>query len=349
MSVGIVGIGAYVPERELTNEEVERVTGYRREAKRGASLDDWVRRHHGGVSRRRAAEGEATSDLATKAARRAICDAGLEAGDLDLIVMATVTSDHRLPPSAALVQANLRSQARYLQLDSACTGFLDSLQVAMGMMRSFGYATVLVVCADTTAFCIDPHDWLTMTVFGDGAAAVVLREVGDGEGFQSITGGSEGCLGHYVSIPAGGSRRPLTGEEMRSGSQYLKVQYGDVHRWAVDRMVTATVEALASAGLTIGDVDWLVPHQASARLVMEAAARLAIPNEKVILTYPVYGNTVGSSLPLALEWGYREGRFRAGQWLLMSAVGAGMAWASAIYRWTARTAPAAPQPARAPT
>lgn len=326
MNVGIVGLGGYLPETRVSNDDVEALSGYSREARGGHSLDEWVRGHHGGSTRYRAAPGQATSDLATEAAREAIADAGIDVGEVDLIVLATVTSDQRLPPSAAALQANLGSRAKYLQLDSACTGFLDCVQVAIGQMRGFGYRTALVVGADTTAFCIDPADWLTATVFGDGAGAAVLREVPEGWGFRSLVTGSDGHLGHYVCIPGGGSRLPRA-------DQYLHARYKDVHVWAVRRLVRATQSAMEEAGIELKDVAWLVPHQASTAILRDSARRIGLPEEQVIVTYPLYGNTVASSLPLALRWARCEGRLEHGQWLVMAAVGAGMAWAAAAYRW----------------
>jgi 3-oxoacyl-[acyl-carrier-protein] synthase III len=332
VSVGILGLGAYLPERVESNADVEAAYGYQRAEHSGLSLDAWVRAHHGAVQRRRAAEGQATSDLATGAARAALEDAGLQPSDLDLIVMATITSDQRLPPSAALVQASLGSSAKFLQLDSACTGFLDSVQVAIGLMGAFGYRTALVVCADTTAFCIAPGDWLTATVFGDAGAAVVLREVPEGQGFVSFQTGSDGSLGGLVSIPGCGSRRAPSAPP--AGPGHLHARWGKIHGWAVPQMVDASVKAVASAGLSLEDVDWVVPHQASMPIVCEAAQRLGVSPDRVVLTYPEYGNTVASSLPLALHHADRRGLFKEGDRLLLCAVGAGMAWSASVYRWS---------------
>jgi 3-oxoacyl-[acyl-carrier-protein] synthase-3 len=331
--VGIVGVGSYLPERVVTNEQVEVLSGYSREEHKGRELDQWVRRYHGGLTRHRAAPGQATSDLATEAARRAIADAGLAPDDIDVIVMATVTSDHRMPSSAAAVQANLGVRVKFFQVDSACTGFLDSIQVAIGLMRTFDYGRALVVCADATAAWVDPRDWLSMSVFGDGAAAVVLGPVGADRGFRSLCLGAEGDLRHFVCVPAGGSRQPITDAGLGADQQYIRVQWQNVHRWAVDRMTTAVNRALTEAGITVDDVSWMVPHQASAPIIRATAAALELPLERVVLTYPLYGNTAGSSLPIALDHARREGLLRDGQWLVLPAVGAGMAWGAAIYRW----------------
>ena len=217
MGIGIVGIGGYLPERVVTNDEIQARTGYDPNLKDGLSLDAWSRARHGGVRRHHAAPGEGASDLATRAAREAIASAGIEVDDLDLIVMATFTGDYRTPPAAGILQANLASRAKFLQVDSACTGFLDASQVAIGMIRAFGYRTVLVVTADRLSFLSDPHDWLSMTVFGDGAGAVVLRDVGGEYGFTSVSTGSyalenqasaSGAMAYTVAgLPTAPSRR----------------------------------------------------------------------------------------------------------------------------------------------
>jgi 3-oxoacyl-[acyl-carrier-protein] synthase-3 len=337
MNIGITGLGTYLPARVLTNDDVQVLTGYDPAAKRGQSLDAWVTRYHGGRERRRAAADEATSDLATHAARAALSAAGRPAADIDLLVLATVTSDYRLPPSAAVVQANLGLQGKFLQLDSACTGFIDCVLTASALLRAGAYRRALVVCADSCQSYLDPGDWLTQTVFGDGAAAAVLDRVPDGYGFTDICSGSEGDIGHYVRILAGGSRC-ATSDPGGRDPRYFAAEFGDISRWGVPRMVEAAQTVLKQAGLDLSDVAWLVPHQASARMIRAAAAELGFPDERVIMTYPELGNTVGSSVALAMHAGAQQGLFRDGDLLLLTAVGAGMAWGSALYRWQDRAA-----------
>jgi len=341
MNIGITGLGAYLPDRVLTNDDLEKSTGYDRQAKRGQSLDEWVARHHGGQRRHRAAPGQATSDLATRAAEAALRDADVRPDDIDLLVLATVTSDFRLPQSAAVVQANLGLQAKFLQLDSACTGFIDVVLTASALLRVGEYQRALIVCADTCGPWLDPADWLTQSVFGDGAAAAVLDQVPDGYGFTHMCSMSEGEIGHYVRILGGGSRMAQT--DPAGDPRYLRADFGEIHGWGVLRMVEASRHILKQAGLDIGDVDWVVPHQASARMIQDVVAELGIDEQHVILTYPKYGNTVGSSLPIALWEANQQCRFRHGDLLLFTAVGAGMAWGSALYRWqrspVARTEP----------
>jgi 3-oxoacyl-[acyl-carrier-protein] synthase-3 len=334
MNIGIVGLGAHLPERLVTNDEIEVSSGFRARRERDVSLDDWVRGHHGGLTRHAAAPGEATSDMAAVAATRAVADAGLRVGDIDLIVLSTFTSDHRVPSSAAVLQANLRSDARIVELSTACTGFLDAGEVAAGLVHACGYRTALVVCADVLTRLLDPEDWLARTVFGDGAGAAVLRRTTDGCGFQSIRCGTQGELGQYVRVAAGGSRQPITADALCARDNYLRVRFREVHQWAVPRLVGGAREALDAAGMTIDDIDWFVPHQASTTIVRETAAAMGVPDEKVVLTYPSRGNTSASSIPIALLEARDSGRLRPGQALLMSAVGAGMSWAAATYRWS---------------
>jgi len=209
MSNIIVGIGSYLPERIVSNDDLEAMdVDYDRARVGGVSLDEWARSRHGAVSRHWARPDECTSDMATVAARRALGDAGLDPGDVDVIVMATITNDCRLPQAAMMVQTNLGATAKVIQLDSACTGFLDSLLVACGLLDVHRYETALVVCADTLSRLCDPRKFMPLTVFGDGAGAVVLhRQPTDtGYGVRAFVTGSDGHLGHYVRVPGGGGR-----------------------------------------------------------------------------------------------------------------------------------------------
>lgn len=335
MNIGIMSSGSYLPDQQITNRDIEDATRYAAEGKK-VSLDEWARRNHGGKTRRRAAVGQATSDLATEAARAALCDAGMSAEDIDLLVLATVTSDHRLPQSAAVVQANLGITGKFLQLDSACTGFMDALQVASALLASGHHRRALVVTADVTDFWLDSDDWLGRSVFGDGAAAAVVGEVADGYGFLSFVDASEGDLGHLVAVLVGGSRSPTIEAGADERQRYLQVDWNAIGRWGVDRMVKSATLALEEADLTLDEVDWLIPHQASARMVQASACALGLPEQKLVLTYPEFGNTVGSSLPIALDHAAKQGLLLDGQVLLLCAVGAGMAWSASAYRWGGR-------------
>jgi 3-oxoacyl-[acyl-carrier-protein] synthase III len=332
-SIGILGMGVDLPSQVVTNEMVQAETGFDPADHRGRSLDDWARHHHGGVTRHRAAGGEATSDLASRAAGAALRSAGVDVQDVDLLVVATVTSDFRLPPSAAVVQEKLGLGGKFIQLDSACTGFMDAAECAAALLRAGGYRHALVAAADVTDPFLAPDDWLGRTVFGDGAGAALLGKVPDGYGFGPFVSGSDGSLGGLVRITAGGTRMPFRVGSDPGGEQYLQAQFGEVNSWGVPKLVEAAKEALSLAAIGTDDVDWVVAHQASSRMVLGAADQLGIPHERVVLTYPELGNTVGSSLPIALHEALQRGAMRQGDMLLLCAVGAGMAWSAATYRW----------------
>ncbi|MBI4271498.1 MAG: ketoacyl-ACP synthase III [Candidatus Rokubacteria bacterium] len=331
MSTVIAGIGTYLPERVVTNDDLEAMELDYDRAKTGVSLDEWVRSRHGAVSRHWARPGECTSDMATAAARRALADAGLAAGDVDVIVMATITGDYRLPQAALMVQANLGAKAKVIQLDAACSGFVDSLFVACGLLDAHGYETALVIGADTLTRLCDPRKFMPLTIFGDGAGAVLLhrRNADDGYGVRSFVTGSDGHLGHYVSVPGGGGRAPLCQEVLDRGLHYWRLLFHEIHGWAVDRAAFCAAEAVARAGLSLEDVAWVVPHQASLNILQAVARRLGLGMEKFVVTYPHTGNLSAASIPVALE----QGKFRDGDWLVMPSVGAGMAWGAVTYQW----------------
>jgi 3-oxoacyl-[acyl-carrier-protein] synthase III len=331
MSNVIVGIGTYLPERVVTNDELEAMKLDYDRASTGVSLDAWARSRHGAVSRHWARPGECTSDMATVAARRALDDAGLHPADVDVIVLATVTNDYHLPQSAMLVQANLGSRAKVIQLDSACSGFVDSLLVACSLLDAQGYETALVAGADTLTRLCDPRKFLPLTIFGDGAGAVVLqRRKTDGDhGVRAFVTGSDGHLGHLVSVPGGAGKFPVSKDIVDRGRHYLHLMLHEIHDWAVDRTVSGTREVLTRSGLTLEDVAWVVPHQAPLSILRTAAERLGISMDKFIVTYPHTGSLAAASIPVALE----QGKYRDGEWLVMPAVGAGMAWGAVTYQW----------------
>jgi 3-oxoacyl-[acyl-carrier-protein] synthase-3 len=334
----IIGTGSYLPERVVTNDDVEAaVLDYDRGAAKGASLDEWARRKHGGISRHKAAPGEATSDMATIAAQRALANAAPQLGgtDVDLIVLATFTSDYRFPQAAALVQTNLRSQAKFIQVDAGCSGFVDALLITHAMLDAHGYQSALVIGADTILPHTDPERFMPLTIFGDGAGAVVLRrETALGEcGIRSFSSGSDGPLAEFVCLRGGGSKIPLAELMLEQRLQYLSLKFADIRTWAIDRMIRGTREAVERAGISIEDVKWVVPHQASLNIIEEVAQQLDLPMDMFVVTYPTTGNTSAASIPIALDHANQQRLFSDGDWLVMPAAGAGMAWGAVAYRW----------------
>jgi 3-oxoacyl-[acyl-carrier-protein] synthase-3 len=330
----IVGTGSYLPERVVTNDDIEAmVLDFDRE-RAGCTLDEWCRRQMGAVTRRHVAPGEGTSDMGTRAAASALCDAGMNARDIDIIVLATITSDHRVPPTAALVQRDLGTSARFLQLDSACTGFVDALMVADALLDRLGGETALVIGTDAMSHLMDRQKFRAQTIFGDGAGAVVLRSgMNDGYGVKAYSTGSSGADGFMVAVPAGGTKRPITEEVIARREQYLELALKVIPPFGVAKMVQATNEVLERAGVTAADVDWVVPHQASCNIVIDTAKALDMPLHKFILNFGEVGNTSAASVPVALDGANRLGCFRDGERMVLPAVGAGMAWGAAYLVW----------------
>jgi 3-oxoacyl-[acyl-carrier-protein] synthase III len=335
MNIVWIGFGSYLPERVVTNDEIERSCADYSVAQRGSSLDAWARRKHGGILRHRAAPQEATSDMAIQAARRALADARLNIDAIELIVMSTISGDQRLPQAAGIVQAQLGSQAKYIQLNSGCSGFIDSMLVASSMLATGDLATALVINADKLSDLLSPAEFLPHTVFGDGAAAVVLRRDDnlEGYGLGSCVTGSDGELGEYVWIRGGGSKLPICAEGLAQGLQHLKLQFREIGPWATERMMSAARESIARAGLGLSDIRWVVPHQASSKLITDMARELALPESMFVVTFPTTGNVSSASIPIALGASNERGLFCDGDWLVLPAAGAGMAWGSLTYRW----------------
>lgn len=336
MSNIILGTGSYLPERVVTNDDLEAMgVDYDRALAGDVPLDQWVRARHGAVSRHWASPGECTSDMAAVAARRALDDAGLDQKDVEVIVLATITNDHRLPQAAFMLQAKLGSKAQVIQLDAACTGFVDGLLVASALLDARRYETALVVGADTSTRLCDPKRFMPLTIFGDGAGAVVLRHqrTDNGYGVRSFATGSDGHLGDYVYVPGGAGKQPFSQQVLDQRLQYWQFKFSEIHAWGVERFAFGTLEAVKRGGLTLEDVDWVVPHQASVNILCALARRLQLDITKFVVTYPHTGNLMAASIPVALDHARREGKFQDGDWLVMPAVGAGMAWGAVTYQW----------------
>jgi 3-oxoacyl-[acyl-carrier-protein] synthase III len=330
----IVGTGSYLPDQVVTNVDIEATALDFDRERAGCTLDDWCRRQMGAVQRRRVAPGQGTSDMATTAAERALEDARITASDLDLIVLSTITSDHRVPPTAALVQRDLGTEARFLQLDSACTGFVDALMVADALLDRLGGDAALVIGSDAMSHYLDPLKFRAQAIFGDGAGAVVLRRGAEnGYGVKAYSTGSSGADGFMVAVPAGGTKKPITTDVIARREQYIELALKVIPTYGVAKMVQATREVLARADACVTDIDWVVPHQASCNIVSETASQLGLPLERFILNFSFVGNTSAASVPIALDEANRMGCLRDGQRLVMPAVGAGMAWGAAYVVW----------------
>lgn len=345
MSKVITGTGSYLPEIVITNDDLERTCVDFDRAKAGTSLDEWLMKRNGVHIRHRVRPGEGTSDMATEAARRALEDAGLDASELDLIVLSTVTSDHRLQTTASLVQKNLGVRCKFYQLEHACSGFVDAVIVANALMQAYNYRKALVVSTDAASAITDPRRFLTQSVFSDGAGAVVLQELDEPRyGILSTYAESDGSIGHWATVPAGGTKIPVTCEDEAQDSRYLQVDFKSIYPFAVDKMSLSTCETLQRAGKTLDDIDVFIPHQTGRNIIMDVVKKLGIPESKLFMCLDHTGNPSGASIPVALDEARRAGLLYDGARVMMPAVGAGMAWGGLYVVWYVRQAHVA-QPA----
>jgi 3-oxoacyl-[acyl-carrier-protein] synthase-3 len=320
----ISGIGSYVPERVLTNTELERMV---------ATSDQWIAERTGIRERRIAAAGEVCSDLGVKAAERALKAAGLSATDLDLILVATCTGDTLLPATACLIQHRLGAvQAAACDVSAACCGFVYALGIADAYIKT-GMRHVLVVGSEVMSAITDWTDRNTCVLFGDGAGAAILSAAPDDRGILSTLLRSDGSLCDLIIVPGGGSRIPPSEKMLSERLQYIKMKGNETFKVAVRTLEEIARETLAANGLTVADVDLYVPHQANVRIIKAVADRLGLPLSNVVLNMDRYGNTSAASIPIALDEAVKDGRIVPGKLIMLGAFGGGLTWASALIRW----------------
>ncbi len=324
MKACITGIGSYVPARVLTNADLERMV---------ATSDEWIRERTGIRERRIAATGEACSDLAVQAGKRALTAAGLAATDLDMILVATCTGDYPLPATACLVQHQLgATKAAACDLSAACCGFVYALSVADAYIKT-GMRHVLVIGSEVMSAITDWTDRNTCVLFGDGAGAAVVS-ASDGErGILSTHLRSDGTLCELIMVPGGGSRTPPSEKVLAERLQYITMKGNETFKVAVRTLEEIARSTLSANHLRVEDIDLYVPHQANIRILKAVMERLGLPIEKVMLNVERYGNTSAASIPIALDEAVREGRIKDGSLVMLGAFGAGLTWASAVIRW----------------
>lgn len=324
MKARIAGTGSYTPTRALTNADLERMV---------ATSDEWIRERTGIRERRIAATGEACSDLAVQAGRRALKAAGVAAADLDMILLATCTGDFPLPATACLVQHQLgATKAGACDLSAACCGFVYALSVADAYIKT-GMRHVLVIGSEVMSAITDWTDRNTCVLFGDGAGAVVLS-ASDGErGILSTDLRSDGTLCELIMVPGGGSRTPPSEKVITERLHNIKMKGNETFKVAVRTLEEIARATLSSNHVQVEDLDLYVPHQANVRILKAVMERLGLPLEKVLLNLDRYGNTSAASIPIALDEAVREGRIKEGSLVMLGAFGAGLTWASAMIRW----------------
>jgi len=323
--VSITGVGSYVPQRILTNAELERMV---------ETTDEWITSRTGIRERRIAASDEATSDLATAAARRALTAAGITAADLDLIIVATITPDMMFPSTACLVQQKIGAvRAAAFDLEAACSGFVYALDVGAHFVQSHTYNTVLVIGAEKMSSVVDWQDRNTCVLFGDGAGAAVLQNRPKAHGLLTTCLGSDGGKAKLLELPAGGSAVPATVESVAGRLHYLRMDGKETFKSAVTAMVSAANEALGRCGLTVDQVRCIIPHQANLRILTAVAERLGATDEQLFVNVDRYGNTSAASVAIALDEAVTQGRVVRGDLVLLVVFGAGLTWGAAVIEW----------------
>lgn len=316
----ITGTGSYLPEKILTNHDLEKMV---------ATSDEWIRERTGIVKRHIAAEDETTCDLAEHAARRALAAAGREPEEVDLIVLATTTPDKIFPSTACLLQARLGNHgAAAFDVQAVCTGFIYALGVAEKFVRSGSHRCALVVGAETFSRVIDWSDRGTCVLFGDGAGAVVL-EASKEPGILSTHLHADGAYEKLLHVP-GGVSRGFDFQDEEGDPHYAKMRGNEVFKIAVNTLGRIVDETLEANDLKKTDVDWLVPHQANIRIINATARKLGMAMDRVVVTVDQHGNTSAASVPLALDTAVRDGRIQRGETLLLEAFGGGFTWGSAL-------------------
>ncbi len=311
----IIGTGGYLPEKILTNQDLERMVD---------TTDQWIRERTGITQRHIAAEDQTTSDLAEQAARRVMEAANLGPADIDLVIVATTTPDRVFPSTACLLQNRLGIHgAAAFDIQAVCTGFVYALGIADKFIRTGTARRALVVGAETLSRIVDWTDRGTCVLFGDGAGAVVI-EASDEPGILSTHLHADGQYNELLNVPGGVSQ---------SGRQFIEMKGNEVFKVAVNTLGRIVDETLETNGLQKSDIDWLVPHQANTRIIVATAKKLGMSMERVVLTVATHGNTSAASVPLALDAAVRDGRIQRGETILLEAFGGGFTWGSALIRY----------------
>ena len=320
----IIGTGRYTPDRVLTNFDLEKMV---------ETSDEWILTRTGIRERRIAADDQACSDLALAASQQAIAMAGIDAKDLDGILIGTISGDMQFPATATLVQDRLgATNAAALDVSAACSGFIYSLTLADAMIASGRMNRVLVLGAEMLTKFVDWSDRSTCVLFGDGAGAVVMEACAPGDGILATHMKSDGSLAELLCIPGGGSRHPLTATTYSERTQYIKMKGDGVFKWAVRAMVDATHAVLEQAGHSLADVSLVIPHQANIRIIEAVSERLEIPRERVVVNLDRYGNTSSATIPMAYDEVVREKKVKPGDLVVFTGFGGGFTWGSVLLK-----------------
>jgi 3-oxoacyl-[acyl-carrier-protein] synthase-3 len=325
MAVSIAGTGSYLPERILSNADLEKMVD---------TSDEWIRTRTGIRERRIARADEATSDMAAEAARRALESAGMAPEELDLLIVATVTPDMPFPCTACFVQKKIGAvNAVCFDMEAACSGFLYAVETARHFLSGGTFETAMVIGAEKLSCVTDWEDRATCVLFGDGAGAAVLRRQNSGRGIMASVMGSDGTLTDLLNLPGGGSRYPASETTLQQRLHCMKMTGNEVFKHAVRCMCDAGLKVLERSGMSIEDVDWIVPHQANMRIIRAISNRLGNCMEKFCVNLDKVGNMSGASVPVALDEAVRTGKIRKGDVILFIVFGGGFTWGATLMEW----------------
>lgn len=321
----ITGVGSYVPEKVLTNADLEKIVD---------TSDEWIKTRTGIKERRIAANGEFTSDLAAKAAMRALKNAGVAANQVDLIIVATLTPDMVFPSTACLVQQKIGARrVAAFDVEAACSGFIYGLEIGQQFIMSRTYDNVLVIGAEKLSTIVDWKDRNTCVLFGDGAGAALLQSRAQSHGLLTAVMGADGAKAELLYMPGGGSRRPATQESVAARQHFLRMEGKETFKHAVQAMCTAATEALRRCEIDIGRIKCIIPHQANRRIIDAVAERLGATSEQMFVNVDRLGNTSAASVAIALDEAVSSKRILRGDLVLLVVFGAGLTWGAAVIEW----------------
>jgi 3-oxoacyl-[acyl-carrier-protein] synthase-3 len=320
----ITGWGTYVPERVLTNADLEKMV---------ETTDDWITVRSGIKERRIAGPGETTSTMGIRAAEKAICKAGLTGSDIDLVISASATPDYLFPATGCLIQDAIGAKCGAFDLEAGCSSFVYGLVVGSQMIAAGGYENILLVGAETLSRFMDYTDRTTCVLFGDGAGAVVLQACPKPYGIQAFELGADGAGCELIILPAGGSAKPASEETVRAGDHFVHMVGNQVFKFATLTLGSCAARVAAKAGWQLDEIDVFIPHQANLRIIEAAQKRLEMPMDKIFVNVDRYGNTSSASVPLAMVEAIDAGLIHKDQNIVMVAFGVGLTWAGVAMRW----------------
>jgi len=323
--VKITGTGRYLPENEVSNFAMEKLVD---------TTDEWIRSRSGIENRRFVADGQATSDMAMVASKKALERAGVSPEELDMIIVGTYTPDMPFPSTACIIQGKLGAENAWAyDLQAACSGFVFSLITASQFIKTGSHKKILVIGADTSSSILDFEDRTSCVLFGDGAGAVVIEPCEEGKGIIDFVAGADGTGAEYIRMPAGGSRNPASHETVDKRMHYFKMNGKEVFKFSTRALPSMIKDILERNDLTADRIKLLIPHQANIRIITSGAKKAGIPRENIFVNLDKYGNTVAGTIPIALDEALEQGRIKEGDLVLLSGFGGGLTWGTLLIRW----------------